>query len=135
MADLATKVLVPVLSKKEASPEFVEKIAAKAKEIILLLVIDTASMSGQFGFAAGEIAHANALMQKIKDALGKKKKTCDDILEWGDTLTKIENIAMLRQVDKIYLVKQDNQFSKKLLKDLKEKLPKIDIEVVNIEGQ
>ena len=44
-----TKVLVPLLSKREAEPAFVETIASKAREIILLLVIDTNAMSGEFG--------------------------------------------------------------------------------------
>jgi hypothetical protein len=129
------RVLVPLLSKKEDSEEFVEMVTAKAKEIILLIVIDTAAMSGQFGFAAGEIAQANALMQKMKNAIGKKRKTCEDIIEWGDTATKIEHMAMLRQVDKIYLVKQDNQFSKKLLRELEEKLPKVEIEAAKLEEE
>ncbi|MBN2067743.1 MAG: universal stress protein [Candidatus Diapherotrites archaeon] len=129
------KVLVPVLSQKEASPEFIERLSSKAKEIIVLLVIDTKAMSGQFGFAAGEIAHANALMQQLKEAIGKKKKTCEDLMEWGDTFTKIEHTAMLKQADKIILVWQDNQFFKKLLKDLKEKLPKIEIETVKLEEE
>jgi len=122
------RVLVPLLSKKEDREEFVEQFTSKAKEIILLIVIDTAAMSGQFGFAAGEIAQANILMQKMKAAIGKKRKTCEDIIEWGDTATKIEHLAMLRNVDKIYMVKQENQFSKKLLRELGEKLPKLEIE-------
>ena len=127
------RVLVPLLSKKEDSEEFVERVTAKAKEIILLIVIDTAAMSGQFGFAAGEIAQANALMQKVKNAVGKKRKTCEDIIEWGDTATKIQHLAMLKEVDKIYLVRQDNQLSKKLLRELQEKLPKLEIEAVKLE--
>jgi hypothetical protein len=39
---------------------------------------------------------------------------------------------MLHQVDKIYLVKQDNQFSKKLLQDMRENLKGIEIEVVKL---
>lgn len=129
------RVLVPLLSKKEDSDEFVERVTAKAKEIILLIVIDTAAMSGQFGFAAGEIALANALMQKMKNAIGKKRKTCEDIIEWGNTATKIEHLAMLKEVDKIYLVRQDNQLSKKLLRELEERLPKVEIEAVKLEEE
>ena len=126
------KVLVPLISKREADPAFIETVASGAREIILLLVIDTAAMSGQFGFAAGEISHANALMQEVKGAVGKKRKTCDDVIEWGDTLTKVEHFALLRNVDKLFLVEQDNQFFKKLLNDLKEKLPKVKIETIRL---
>lgn len=127
-----TKVLVPLLSKREAEPEFIEKIANKAKEITLLLVIDTNAMAGQFGFATNEIASGNALMQQAKTALGKKRKTCNDIIEWGDTATKIEHLAQLHQVDKIYVVKQDNKFFKDLLKNMKEKLGKTEIEEIEL---
>lgn len=123
-------VLVPLLSQREAEKGFVEAIAAEAKQAVLLLVIDTAAMSGQFGFAAGEIAQANTLMQKVKAALAKRKVECDDIIEWGDTLTKIEHLALLRQAEKILLAKQDNQFFQKLLRELREKLPKVEIETV-----
>ena len=123
-----TKVLVPLLSKREAEPAFIEKVASKAKEITLLLVIDTNAMAGEFGFATNEIASGNALMQQVKTALGKKRKTCNDIIEWGDTATKIEHLAELHKVDKIYLVEQDNQFFQDLLKDMEEKLKKTQIE-------
>ena len=129
------RVLVPLISKKEADEKFVERVATKAKEIILLLVVDTEAMSGQFGFAAGEIAQANALMQQVKNAVGRKRKTCEDIIEWGNTARKIEHLAQLRGVDKICLVKQDNQFFKKLLQDMRKKLPKIEIEVVKLEEE
>ncbi|MDP2974429.1 MAG: hypothetical protein Q8N60_05230, partial [Candidatus Diapherotrites archaeon] len=70
-----------------------------------------------------------------KNAIGKKRKTCEDIIEWGDTATKIEHLAMLRNVDKIYLVRQDNQFSKKMLRELGEKLPKLEIEEIKLEEE
>ncbi len=127
-----SKVLVPLLSKREAEPAFVQAIANKAHEIILLLVIDTNAMSGEFGFATNEIAVGNALMQKIKKAIGKKRKTCNDVIEWGDTATKIEHMAQLYQVDKVYMVKQANQFYKILVKGMKEKLPDIEIEEIKL---
>jgi len=127
-----SKVLVPLLSKREAEPAFVQAIANKAHEIILLLVIDTNAMSGEFGFATNEIAVGNALMQKIKKAIGKKRKTCNYVIEWGDTATKIEHMAQLYQVDKVYMVKQANQFYKILVKGMKEKLPDIEIEEIKL---
>jgi len=128
-----SKVLVPLLSKREAEPAFIQAIANKAHEIILLLVIDTHAMAGEFGFATNEIAVGNALMQKIKEAIGKKRKTCNDVIEWGDTATKIEHMAQLYHVDKVYVVKQENQFYKILVKDMKEKLPEIEIEEIRLQ--
>ncbi len=126
------KILVPLLSKREGENEFIEAVAPGAGEIILLLVIDTNAMAGGFGFAAGEIAVGNALMQYVKTAFGKKRKTCNDIIEWGDTANKIEHLAELNQVAKIFVVKQDNDFFKKLLKDMKEKLPGIEIQEIKL---
>ena len=125
-----TKALVPLLSKREAEPGFIEKIAQGTKEITLLLVIDTHAMAGKFGFATNEIATGNALMQQVKTALGKKRKTCNDVIEWGDTATKIEHLAELQKANKIYLVEQENQFFKDLIKTLEETLPGIEIETV-----
>ncbi len=124
------KLLVPLLSKKEANPLFIEKISSKAKEIVLLLVIDTKGMAGDFGFATSEIAVGNTLMQKMKLALGKRKKECNDVIEWGDTETKIEHLAQLHQVKEICLVKQENHFYETLVKKLKENLKGIEIEEV-----
>jgi hypothetical protein len=130
--NFGSKVLVPLLSKREAETAFIEVVANKAHEIILLLVIDTNAMSGEFGFATNEIAVGNALMQKIKEAIGKKRKTCNDVIEWGDTTTKIEHMAQLYQVDKVYMVKQANHFYKTLVKDMKEKLKGIEIEEIKL---
>ena len=126
------KILVPLLSKREGEEEFIEAVAPGAGEIILLLVIDTNAMAGGFGFAAGEIAVGNALMQHVKTAFGKKRKTCNDIIEWGDTANKIEHLAQFHRVKKIFVVKQDNDFFKKLLKNMKEKLQGIKIEEIEL---
>jgi len=123
-----------LLSKREAEPAFIEAIASKAHEIILLLVIDTNAMSGEFGFATNEIAVGNALMQKIKATIGKKRKTCNDIIEWGDTATKLEHMAQLHNVDRICLVKQENHFYKSLVKDMKEKLKGTEIDEISLHG-
>ena len=126
------KILVPLLSKREGEEEFIEAVVPGAGEIILLLVIDTHAMAGGFGFATGEIALGNALMQKVKIAFGKKRKTCNDIIEWGDTANKIEHFAELKQIEKIFVIKQNNDFFKKLLKDMKEKLPEIEIHEIEL---
>lgn len=124
---IGMKVLVPLLSKREAEPAFVEAIASKAHEIILLLVIDTNAMVGRFGFATSEIGMGNALMQRLKAELGKKRKACNDVMEWGDTANKIEHIAQFYGIDRIYAVKQGNDYFRKLLADMKEKLKGIEI--------
>jgi len=124
------KILVPLLSKKEAMPLFIEAVAGMGKQIILLLVIDTNSMVGQFGFATGEIAAGNALMKEVKTAFGKKRKQCIDVIEWGDTATKIGHLALLHRVEKICIVKQNNQFYENLLNKLKENLQGMQIEEI-----
>lgn len=124
------KVLVPLLSKREADPLFIEAVAGKAKHVILLLVIDTNSMIGQFGFATGEIAAGNALMEQVKTAFGKKRKKCNDVIEWGDTATKIGHLALLHKADRIFAVKQGNQFYQKVIKQLKESLKGMEIEEI-----
>jgi len=125
------KVLVPLLSKREDSEEFVASFSGGASEIILLLVIDTGAMSGGFGFAAGEIALGNSLMQRVKAGLAKRKKQCKDIIEWGNTESKIEHLAKFHAVDKVCLVRQHNQFFEKLLSGIKENLG-IEVEVVEL---
>ncbi len=122
------KILIPLLSKKENEGEFLEKAIVGATEIILLLIIDTNAMNQEFGFAASEISNGNALMEDVKALLGKKRKKADDILEWGDTLTKIDNMAKLRQVNKIVLMKQDNQYFRDLVKNLRKE--KLDVEII-----
>lgn len=124
-------VLLPILSKQETKKEFLDSIPAEAKDIFLLLVIDTELMVGQFGFAASDIATGNALMQELKTTLGKKGRKCTEMEEWGNTERKIMQIAQLKQVDKIFLVKQNNEFYMKLIKSLNEGL-KIPIEEISL---
>ncbi len=113
------KVLIPILSKKENDEKFIDAAVIGAKEITLLVVVDTSLTSGGYGFASSEISQGNALMNDIRAMVGKKKKTCDDVLEWGETITKIDHIARLREVDKVVLQKQDNKFYSDLIETLK----------------
>lgn len=126
------KILIPLLSKKEDQPEFIERIVSEKGEITLLLVIDTGAMVGGFGFATSEIATGNALMQKTKLGLAKRKRSCNEVMEWGDTANKIEHFAQLQQVNKIFIVRQENQFFKNLLKEMRENLQGIEIETVAV---
>jgi len=123
------KILIPVLSKRESEKEFLEQLPENAKEIFLLLVIDTDTMLGKFGFAAGDIASGNALIQEIKKTLEKKGRKCIEAEEWGNTERKIMQLAQLKQADLIMLVKQENDFYKKLVKKITEetKIPTMEI--------
>jgi len=125
------KILLPLISRQEFNEEFLEKALAGVKEVILLLVIDVNAMAGQFGFATSEIMQGTKLMQKVKEIIGQKKKKCSEITEWGDTATKINNVATLNEVDKIVLMKQKgvwwNEIEKKLKKECKKKLEVIEI--------
>jgi hypothetical protein len=117
-------ILIPLLSKTETSPEFVTKAVHKATQVTLVIVIDTKSMVGEFGFAAGEIGLGNAFIEEMQAAVKAKNKKCETIVEWGNTTQKIINMAKLKQMDKVVLKKQPNQFFEDLVAELKaEKVP------------
>ncbi len=128
------KVLIPLVSKKENNPEFLQKATEGAKEVVLLLVIDQRELVGQFGFAASEIMQGTALIEQIKKLLEAKGKRAKDIMEWGETETKIEHIALLQRVDKIALLEQENEYFKSLVKQLSKKMAG-KIEIIKTEQQ
>ena len=116
------KILIPILSEKENDADFIEKASKGANEVILLVVVDP-NPKEKFGFAAGFLQKARGVMDSAKKTLGQKRKSVDDMVEWGDTQSKIINISLLRKVDKIVLHKQDNQYFNELLNRLiKEKI-------------
>ena len=121
------KVLIPLVSKEEDDPDFLELAISKAKEIILLLVIDTSTMKGEFGFAASEIMQGNNLLEEAKHTIGLKRKTAKAVTEWGNTIQKIANIARLQQVNKIAIKK--SSVSRKLAHELTNELKKEKIEI------
>lgn len=112
-------VLIPLLSKKENNPDFLEKAIEGMKEIVLLLVVDTAAMPKEFGFSTMEISDGRKLMEEIKATIGKKRKKATDIIQWGDTFLKINNTAKLKKCKKIVTLKQDNQYYRELIARLK----------------
>ena len=112
------KVLIPLLSKRENDNGFLEKAAEKAKEIIVFLPVDTGGAATS-GFTMAEIAQGQKLMEEIKAKIGRKRKKCEGLLEWGGTVKNIDHIARLRGVETIALVRQDNEFFRVLLKELK----------------
>ncbi len=114
------KVLIPLLSKKENSEEFLKKASEKAKEVVVFLPVDT-SGAATSGFTMSEIAQGQRLLEEIKEKIGKMRKSCEGLLEWGDTSKNIDHIARLKGIERIALVKQDNEFFKELVKSLKKK--------------
>lgn len=122
------KVLIPLLSKQENNEDFLDKATAGAKQAILLLVVDTQAMHGQFGFAATEIRQGSMLLEQVKEILGEKRKPYKDIIEWGDTATKIEHIAKLNKADRVIMQKQNNKFFNDLVKNLKKQ--ELEIETI-----
>ncbi len=124
-----TRSLIPLISKKENNKELVERACLGSDEVVVLLVVDTDAMPGQFGFAASDIGHGNGLMQEVKVLVEQQGKECSDLIEWGDTETKIIHLVQLRGIDKVLLLKQDNQFFKKLVKSLGEQT-KAEVEIV-----
>ena len=113
------KVLLPILSKKENDSAFLERATKSAKEVILLLVIDTGAMHAESGFATAGIQQGNALLKEVKTILGKKRKNVSEVMEWGSTAAKITNLAKLRQADSVVLRRQDNQYFGELVAELR----------------
>lgn len=114
------KVLIPVLSKKENNEQFLKKATKRARAALVFLPVDT-SRAGTPGFTMGEISQGKQLMNQIKTRIGKMRKKCETLLEWGDTIKNIDHIARLKGIERIALVEQENEFFKKLLKELKKK--------------
>lgn len=122
-------ILVPLLSGKEDNPEFINAITSKGKKIILLQIVDKEFLA-KTSTAMGEVMQNHALLTKVKKSIQSKKKTVEEITEWGATIKKIFSIAILQKVDKVFLVKQKNQFFEDILKAMdKEKIPYEVIEV------
>jgi hypothetical protein len=113
-----TRALIPLISKKENNKELVGQACLGSDEVVVLLVVDTEAMPGQFGFAASDIGHGNGLMREVKMMVEQQGKECNDLMEWGDTETKVVHLIQLRGIDKVVLLKQDNQFFKKLVKSI-----------------
>lgn len=120
-------VLLPILSEKENDDAFLEVALKGAAHVILLIVVDADSKQ-EFGFATSQIQKARKVLEEVKTAIGKKRKKSEDILEWGDTKSKIMNLALLRKVDKVTLKNQDNQYFKELVEALEKE--KISVEVL-----
>lgn len=113
-------VLIPVISKKENSKEFLQKALSGQKEVFLLGIMDTGAVAKNFGLAASEIGRVNEIIEEIKKELKEKGIKFDDALEWGDTQAQIINFAKLKKVRKVILAKQENKYFEDLVKKLKD---------------
>jgi len=122
-------VLVPLLSGKESKPEFVNAVAAKADKVLLLQIVDRKFMN-RTSAAMGEVMQYSSVMRDMKKALGAKKKSCEEMTEWGTTVQKILSIALLQKVDKVVLVSQKNRFFDEVLEGLTEN--KINYELIEL---
>jgi hypothetical protein len=120
------KVLIPLLTGKEKDADFVQFFSSKASEILLLQIVDK-DFKDKTASAIGEMRQSRVVMEEVKKILGAKKKKCVELTEWGSTIAKIRAISILQKVDKVFLVKQDNQFFEDILKELKK--DKISVEV------
>ncbi len=127
------KVLIPLLSKKENNEEFLKKACEKAREVIVFLPVDTAGKVTS-GFTMAEIAQGQKLAGEITTRIGKMRKKAESLLEWGDTLKNIDHVARLRGVEWIVLLKEDNEFFKHLVKELKKKRG-FKVKVISVEQE
>ena len=123
------KILAPLLSGKENSPEYIDAITSKVDNIILLQIIDQDFMR-ETSKAMGEVMQFSNLMESMRKQIGLKRKKCEEITEWGHTVKKILSIAIIQQVDKVIFVDQDNKFFKDVLVELKKN--KIAFETVKV---
>ncbi len=124
------KILVPVISGKEKNDAFISKVLLEGKEIVLLQIVDE-EFHSKAGSAIGEVRNLRIAIDEIKKAAGAKKKKCIELTQWGSTVTKIVSIAILQKVDKVVLVKQENQFFEDIINELKKNKIKFDaVEVV-----
>lgn len=96
------RILIPILSHKDCVDTFVAQAVKGASVVHVLLVLDSNSLH-DFGFKASEILNGRKTMDVLKKSICSHKKLCNDIVEWGNTIEKIAQIAEMKQVKKIVL--------------------------------
>ncbi|MCX6803610.1 MAG: hypothetical protein NTY48_03490 [Candidatus Diapherotrites archaeon] len=111
------KVLVPLLTGFEKDPIFVSAVTDKVDEVILLQIVDK-EFHARAGSAIGEVRQLRLVLDELRKSIGAKKKKCVELTEWGSTIQKIISLVLLQKIDKVYLVKQNNQFFEDILKAL-----------------
>jgi hypothetical protein len=124
------RVLIPILSPHDANDMFIQHISDNASVVYLLLVLDPKSASASFGFKTSEIMAGRETMDRVKSKIKENKRLCTDILEWGNTLEKIAQIAEMKQVDKILLFNgKNNEYFQHTANEI-QKQTKIVVEIV-----
>lgn len=96
------RILIPVLSPKDCADAFVSQAVKGASVVHVLLVLDSNSLA-DMGFKASEILNGRKTTDALKQSIRAHKKLCNDIIEWGNTIEKIAQIAEMKQVKKIVL--------------------------------
>ncbi len=124
-------VLIPILSKQENNPDFLIFATENATRALAVVVIDKTEMIGPFGFASTEIKHANTLLEQVSNFLAMRSIPTETILEWGNVSQKIMQLAELRRCGSIAVIKQPNEYYKKIVKEIKEhtKIPLKEFEI------
>ncbi len=118
------RVLVPILSPADANDAFVQHISENASVVYLLLVLDPKSASASFGFKTSEIMVGRETIDKMKLKIKENKRLCTDILEWGNTLEKIVQIAEMKQVEKILVYNgKSNAYFQHVVNDIQKQTP------------
>lgn len=121
MAKKNRVVLVPVLSKLENNSSFLETVMAEADEVVVLAVIDQSGIVGNPGFAVHEIKIATNLSEEIAAKVVASGKKAEAIVEWGETVRLVSQMAELKQCTAIFLVEQKNQYYQKTRAQIKER--------------
>lgn len=122
-------VLIPILTKKETDAAFLETAVRGVQRVVVLLVVDTGVLPQGFGVAADEIMQGRQVMDEVREAIGKKRKTCQDVLEWGSTIQKINQVAQLKNVEKIILKNDAGPQFRSLVNELRKGTP-VEVEVL-----
>ena len=102
------RVLVPILNPSYAQEPFIQHVVREASVVYLLLVLDPKSAHNPFGFKTSEIMLGRETVDLVKSKIKEHKRLCTDMLEWGDTLEKMVQIAEMKNVDKILLYNGEN---------------------------
>jgi hypothetical protein len=97
-------VLVPILTEKENSPDFIERIKDCTK-VIMLFVVDKNFLNHvPATFVSSRIQMVQETIDGIKKSL-PQNISAKDFVEWGEWDEKIENLARLEGVDEIVMKK------------------------------
>jgi hypothetical protein len=119
-----------VLSPKDANVEFVQRAVQGVSLAHVLLVLDSKSLGSEFGFNASEIMSGRQAVEQLRKEIRARKKLCNELVEWGQTVEKIAQIAEMRRVDKIVLNNAENKPHFDVLRGEIQKHTQIPVEVV-----